>query len=142
MTSAKIQYVDRWRRPCRDNARMSKPWYQVARARAKTLGITYEAMGEALGVAKSTVGHWLTGRNEARMDTIVRIAKVLDCSVQSLLADDAYYLSDPDERTLIDQVRELPPAYRSQAVAMLRAFAASVPPGDRPPLDRAPKQSS
>ena len=139
MTSAKIQYVDRGRRPCRDNARMSKPWYQVARARAKTLGITYEAMAETLDVHKSTVGHWLTGRNQARLDTIARIAQVLDCSVQSLLADDAYYLSDPDERTLIDQVRELPPAYRSQAVAMLRAFAASVPPGDRPPMDRFPK---
>jgi transcriptional regulator with XRE-family HTH domain len=111
---------------------MSKPWYQVARARAKTLGITYQAMADILDVSKSTVGHWLTGRNQARLDTIARIAQVLDCSVQSLLADDAYYLSDPGERALIDQVRELPPEYRIQAVAMLRAFAASVPAASRP----------
>jgi transcriptional regulator with XRE-family HTH domain len=105
---------------------MNKPWYIVARERAKHLGITYQQIADHLDVVKSTVGHWLTGRNKPRLETIARIAAVLDCSVHTLIADDPYYLSDDTERAVIDELRHLDPEHQAQALAMLRAFATSV----------------
>ena len=103
--------------------KMTRYWYDVAKERAKELGITYEGIAEELGVAKSTVGHWLTGRNRPRLDTLKRIAKVLDMPVMTMISEDAYFLVEEDERALVDVFRLIPPDQRAHAAAMLEAYA-------------------
>ena len=103
--------------------KMTRYWYDVAKERAKELGITYEEIAERLGVAKSTVGHWFTGRNRPRLDTLKRIAKVLDMPVMTMIAEDAYFLVEEDERALVDVFRLIPQDKRAHAAAMLEAYA-------------------
>lgn len=108
-----------------------KHWYDIARTRALQVGLSYAEIADRLGVSKSTVGHWLTGRNQARIDTIRRIASVLDVPVSTLIEADAYYLTDETERKLIDQLRQAPPEARKHVAAMIAAYLATVhKPGD------------
>ncbi|MBB1074501.1 helix-turn-helix transcriptional regulator [Rhodoferax sp. 4810] len=99
-----------------------KYWYQVATERRKALGITYEQIAAALGVSKSTVGHWFTGRNRPLFDTIREIAKVLDTTVAELTSEDPYFVTDDLERDILYCVRETPPEYRKQLANVVKAY--------------------
>lgn len=103
---------------------MDRPWYVVARELARARGITYLDLAEALNVNKSTVGHWLTGRNNPRLQVIARIATLLNTTVTELISEDAYFLTDPQERRGIDQLREIPADKRQEAIDFLATFAA------------------
>ena len=92
--------------------------------------ITYQDMADRLGVAQATVGHWMTGKNRATLDTIREIAKVLDVQVTELIAEDAYYLTDDSERELIDRYRKIPPELRRHAAAILDGLAPKTPQKD------------
>jgi len=108
--------------------RMARPWYDIARARARELNLTYQVIADRMGVSKATVGHWLTGRNQPRIETIKGMAVILSMPVSELIGEDPYFLTEQDERTLVDAYRALNPAQRAQAAAILRALA----PSDKP----------
>jgi transcriptional regulator with XRE-family HTH domain len=102
---------------------MSGHWYIVAKAVAADRKVGYQQLADRLGVAKSTVGHWLTGRNGATLDVIMEVARALDVPVTELIADDAYYLTDERERDLIDRYRKIPPELRRHAAAIFDSLA-------------------
>ena len=47
--------------------------------------ITQESLADKLGVERSTVAKWESGVSKPRADTLVQLAKVLDCTVDDLL---------------------------------------------------------
>jgi transcriptional regulator with XRE-family HTH domain len=118
----RLQYTNQGADPNRHAVGMARPWYDIARARARLLGLTYQDIADRMGVCKATVGHWLTGRNQPRIETIKGIAAVLSMPVSELIGEDAYFLTEDDERTLVDAYRALTPAQRAQAAAVLRAL--------------------
>jgi len=109
------------------------PWYQIAKQRAKDRGLGYQAIADYLGVHKSAVGHWFTGRYRCPFETIQRIAVLLDTTVTELIAEDPYYITDDNERAIIDSVRNVPADQREQLRRMIEAFAA--PASDKPETD-------
>jgi transcriptional regulator with XRE-family HTH domain len=98
---------------------MGRPWYIVAKALATERRLSYQEMADRLGVSKATVGHWLTGRNRATLDTIREISSMLEVPLTELVAEDAYYLTDEHERALVERYRKIPPELRKHAVAIL-----------------------
>ena len=110
---------------------MAQHWYDKAKEIAHRKGITYQQIADRLGVEKATVGHWMVGRNQARIDQIRKIAMALDTTLTELVNDDPCYVEDSTERRILETIRELPAEYRAQAETMLRAFAASIPDGTR-----------
>lgn len=97
---------------------MSKgtPWHKVATDLRKKKRITLQQMADRLGYAKSTVGHWLTGHNPAPYAIIQEIAVILGTTEIALIADDPFYISDPTERRLIEQLRNIPENQRELAI--------------------------
>ncbi|MCR5663565.1 MAG: helix-turn-helix domain-containing protein [Oscillospiraceae bacterium] len=53
--------------------------YRLAR------GLTMKELGEAVGVSESAVGLWETGRRKPNYEKLLRLAELLDCSVNELL---------------------------------------------------------
>lgn len=112
---------------------MRTPWYIKARQHAKALGLSYQAMADRLGVSKPTVGHWMTGRHYPPLPKLREIAQMLETSVADLVAEDERVAVTDTEWAAIRAIREMPAEYRPQAVAMVRAFLASLPPDTPPP---------
>ena len=54
-----------------------------------TARITQVKLSELLGIDKSTVAKWETGESKPRADTLMKLAKIFDCSVDELLEEDA-----------------------------------------------------
>jgi len=87
--------------------------------------MSYQDVADYLGVHKSAVGHWFTGRYRCPLDTIQRIATLLQTTVTELIAEDPYFITDDTERAVIDQLRSVPAEYRDQLKRMIDAFVAS-----------------
>lgn len=51
----------------------------------KDKGLTQAQLGEKLGVAQSTVATWEMGEIAPRTKTLIKIAEVLQCTVDELL---------------------------------------------------------
>ena len=45
-------------------------------------------MGEKLGVSQSTVAMWETGENMPRTSMLIKIAEVLNCTIDELLREE------------------------------------------------------
>lgn len=115
------------------------PWYEVATKLRKEQRITLQQLADHMGCAKSTVGHWLTGRNPASLAAIKEIAMVLGTNEIKLLADDPFYVTDPHERAIINRIREVPPEYRAIALSMIDGALSGLPPVPAPRDDKSPE---
>ena len=115
-----------------DMSKPHVPWYIKARRLAKDKGLSYQAMADRLGVNKSRVGHWMTGRHQPSLAMLENIAAMLETTAADLISEDRNYITNPHELAAAEEVREMPEEYRAQAVAMLKAFKASLQP---PPQD-------
>lgn len=51
-------------------------------------GITQSEFAMKLGVTASAISHWETGRRKPGIDDVVRMAKILVCTVDELLAEE------------------------------------------------------
>ena len=56
--------------------------------RRRELGLTQRELAERMGVDQSSVANWETGATGPHRNKLVRLAKVLGCSVEELLDDD------------------------------------------------------
>jgi SOS-response transcriptional repressor LexA len=59
-------------------------WYELAKARMKTTGITQEKLAEHLGVTQGAVAHWMSGRREPSLDVIASVLKYLSLPPMSV----------------------------------------------------------
>lgn len=55
---------------------------------------TQSALAEELGVDRSTIAKWETGKANPRADLLPKLAKVLGCSVDDLFAESNQILND------------------------------------------------
>lgn len=73
----------------------------IIRKRRLELGLTYEELGNAIGVGKSTVRKWETGLIEnMRRDNIVALAKALNISPALIMGWDIDISEDTQEDSL------------------------------------------
>jgi len=96
-----------------------KPWFTTAKELMTAGGVSYQDLADILGVEKSTVGHWMTGRNKPRIETIIKIAEKLGVTVSELTGEDKYFIVDETERATIDALREMDPAERAALVRLI-----------------------
>ena len=54
----------------------------------ESIGITQEKLAEEMNIDRSTVAKWETGQSMPRADKLKRLAEILDCTVDELLADE------------------------------------------------------
>lgn len=55
---------------------------------------TQSALAEELGVDRSTIAKWETGKANPRADLLPKLAKALGCSVDDLFAESNQILND------------------------------------------------
>ena len=55
--------------------------------RRRELGMTQRELAEKMQVDQSSVANWETGTTGPHRNKLIRLAKVLDCSVEELLED-------------------------------------------------------
>lgn len=51
----------------------------------KSRHLTQEELAARLSVERSTVAKWETGRSKPRADTLIKMSKILNCSIDCLL---------------------------------------------------------
>ena len=57
---------------------------QIRKMRIKKK-LTQQQLAEKLGVKRTTVTLWESGKNKPRVDTLIELAKVFKCGVNSLI---------------------------------------------------------
>lgn len=65
--------------------------------------LSKEELGARVGVSGVTVGYWEAGRNEPRMGKVELIAQVLDVTIDDLLFDNTFNLSEIHNREITDE---------------------------------------
>ena len=58
------------------------------KSRRKALGLNQTALAEAVGVTPGAVSQWESGLTNPTLEMLVKIAAVLQCTVDELLQDD------------------------------------------------------
>lgn len=88
-------------------------------------GVNQVELAKAVGVSKSTVNTWLSGRSYPRIDAIQRIADVLNCDTDDLVTENTettrQQISE-DERILFRLARNASPSALKAAVAVLKSM--------------------
>ena len=60
----------------------------------KHRGYTQTTLGKAVGATKGTVSTWETGSRNPSIPTLIKLADLLNCSIDVLLRDDMLSLFD------------------------------------------------
>lgn len=68
-------------------------------------GTTHQVLADYLGLNRTTVSHYVSGRNEPDINTLIRIADYFHVSVDYLVGREV-----PEERPAVGQVVELDPS--------------------------------
>lgn len=103
-------------------------WFDRVRDSLRERRITYDQVASRLGVTRGAVSHWLNGRHEPGIKQLKELAAMMDMTLGEMIGDDAYFVTSPQEKKIIDSLRDLDPAQRDAAIAMIEAMAP--PPGD------------
>ena len=61
-------------------------------------GISVATLATIMGVAVNTVSRWETGNREPGLNTIKKLAEVLNCTVDELLSDGPHPMNSPSRR--------------------------------------------
>lgn len=91
-------------------------------------------LAQLIGVSGQVFSHWITGRNEPKLDDIIRIAKALNVSLDWLtgLSDEKPSSNPPltpRERDLLDILRAVSTDLRGTAEKVRRPMGGAVPKG-------------
>ncbi len=88
-------------------------------------GINSVELAKAVGVSKSTVSTWISGRSYPRIDAIQKVADVLNCDTDDLITENTaaarQQISD-DEKILFRLARNATPNALKAAVAVLKSM--------------------
>jgi transcriptional regulator with XRE-family HTH domain len=90
---------------------MIAPWNNIDRAR-RTKGLNLKELARLVGVSETAVQYWKHGKTIS-LDTIAKLAVVLDTSVDTLLAFPEKPASSDMESPKHNAIRETPPPYGS-----------------------------
>lgn len=98
------------------------PWYIKAKALMKNKNKTLQQLGDYLHMTPGGVGHYFSGRRQAHVPTIIKIAKFLEVPLIDLIAEDLDIARSDLERRALEAVRELDEPTQVQAIALLEAW--------------------
>lgn len=59
------------------------------KAARESRGLSQQDLAQALGVDQSTVCLWETGKTKPRAKLLPKVARLLDCTIDELLADES-----------------------------------------------------
>ena len=87
-------------------------------------GVNQVELAKAVGVSKSTVSTWLSGRSYPRIDTIQIIADVLGCETDNLVSANTRTIQQisEEEKILFRLARNAKPEAIRAAVAVLKSM--------------------
>ena len=88
-------------------------------------GVNQVELAKAVGVSKSTVNTWLSGRSYPRIDAIQKTADVLNCNTDDLLTENTESTRQrisEDEKILFRLARNATPSALKAAVAVLKSM--------------------
>lgn len=60
----------------------------LLKKRRKELGLTQSELGRLVGLAGNTITNYEKGQREPNIDTLVKLSKVLNCTVDDLIKDE------------------------------------------------------
>lgn len=98
---------------------MNKPWYKIARQIARDKGLTYADMASVLGVSDAAVGHYFVGRRKAPLETIRKIAAMLEVPLMTLVEEDLDVCRTNEETRLLELFRSIPADQHALALKLL-----------------------
>jgi len=97
------------------------------RALRRQRGITQEALAEAVGVSRSAVAQWETGRAGQVTGNLTRVAEILGVAAATLLGETAHHAAPRsltgDEMAVVRLYRECGPEDRQILLRMARRLA-------------------
>ena len=80
-----------------------------------------QQLAQRMGVAQNTVSNWENGRRQPTPQQLLRMAELLDVSVEYLLgALEADGPLSPEERQLLEMFRTLSPSQQRQLLRLAR----------------------
>lgn len=88
-------------------------------------GVNQVELAKAVDVSKSTVSTWLSGRSYPRIDVIQKVADVLNCETDNLVAENTETVRQQiseDEKILFRLARNASPSALKAAVAVLKSM--------------------
>ncbi len=97
-------------------------WYQKAKARARSEGVTYDQLGEELSVSKGAVAHWMSGRNQPTIEQVIIIARMLNMTVAELTGEDRYFIHAPTDRAILDLIRDIDDTEKETIKRLIAAY--------------------
>lgn len=86
----------------------------------KARGISQEALAAELGVRKSAISKWETGRAQMTLDRLEQVAAILGCTPVELLGYAP--LLDSGETELLDLFRAVPKERQDRVLKIFRAL--------------------
>lgn len=60
------------------------------RKRRKELGLTQMELGRMIGCAGNTITNYEKGQREPNLETLIKLARVLNCTLDDLIGNDTY----------------------------------------------------
>ena len=91
-------------------------WSESARDAMKRRGMTYAILASELGVHKTTVSNWMTGRKAPKAETIRRISSVLGITLPGPCDD-----MNMQECELVAAFRRMPADQRKMLLDIIKS---------------------
>ena len=89
MRNKQVKIIDKNGRKCYDFVNNLGEGVETVKLKAIRLSnkMTQDDIAEALGVSRSTVAMWETGKALPRADKLIELAKLFNCTIDDLLKD-------------------------------------------------------
>ncbi len=100
---------------------MATFWYQRARLRADSLGVSLTDIAAELSVTPGSVSHYFSGRRHPKPGMLKKIATILGVSVSELVDDDPSFARNQVEHELLEAIRLLPALEQKRCLAIIQA---------------------
>ncbi|MEG2254447.1 MAG: helix-turn-helix transcriptional regulator [Vagococcus sp.] len=83
---------------------------QMLKEQRKKYELTQEDLSEKIFVSKKTISNWETGKTTPDIDSLIRLAKLFDLSLDELLLEGS---------TIVEEMKKKEVAYQAQKISVL-----------------------
>ena len=89
----------------------------------RTRGVTQVELAKSLGLTQGHMSHLVTGRRKPSLQLAEAIARELRMTQQELMGDDLRVIETPEEKSLIDALRQLDEEQAKILVALAKQLS-------------------
>lgn len=103
----------------RDDFSKNLPYYM------SLAGVNQVELAKSIGISKSTVSTWISGRSYPRIETVQKVADLLGCTTDDLVTENPEVIRSQlseDKKELFRLARNASPAAIRAAVAVLESM--------------------